>query len=72
MAETEESLNGNLATRPGPPVKSGTDHRTTVSLVVGVKPYRYMFEKITEKAEGNDVSTMEILTPEIATKHPFY
>ncbi|KAF9375802.1 DNA-directed DNA polymerase alpha subunit pol12 [Podila verticillata] len=54
VAGIEESLNGNLATRSGPPVKSGTDQRNTVNLVVGVKPYRYMFEKITERAEALD------------------
>ncbi|KAG0099173.1 DNA-directed DNA polymerase alpha subunit pol12 [Podila epicladia] len=69
VAETEESLNGNLATRPGPPVKSGTDHRNTVNLVVGVKPYRYMFEKITEKAEALD-DRIDAFAAIFKKKHP--
>ncbi|KAG0338313.1 DNA-directed DNA polymerase alpha subunit pol12 [Podila humilis] len=54
MAETEESLNGHLVKRTAPPVKAGSDFRNSINLIVGVKPYRYMFEKITEKAEALD------------------
>ncbi|KAF9431268.1 DNA-directed DNA polymerase alpha subunit pol12 [Podila epigama] len=54
VSETEESLNGHLSLRSDPPIKAGSDFRTAVNLIVGVKPYRYMFEKITEKAETLD------------------
>ncbi|KAF8972848.1 DNA-directed DNA polymerase alpha subunit pol12 [Entomortierella lignicola] len=53
VSENEETLNGDLALRTEPLGKS-TDYRNAISLVAGVKPYRYMFEKITEKAEALD------------------
>ncbi|KAF9359045.1 DNA-directed DNA polymerase alpha subunit pol12 [Mortierella sp. AD094] len=53
ISETEETLNGNLALRTEPPHKS-EENRNDIKLVAGVKRYRYMFEKITEKAEALD------------------
>ncbi|KAG0003163.1 DNA-directed DNA polymerase alpha subunit pol12 [Entomortierella chlamydospora] len=53
ISEIDETLNSNLGLRTEPP-HSSTEHRNDISLVAGVKPYRYMFEKITEKAEALD------------------
>jgi hypothetical protein len=51
MSETEETLNSHLKLRTEPP-RAGSDYRSTINLVAAVKPYRYMFEKITDKGEG--------------------
>jgi DNA polymerase alpha subunit B len=51
MSETEETLNGHLKLRSEPP-RTVTEYRNVINLVVAVKPYRYMFEKITDKGEG--------------------
>ncbi|KAF9918036.1 DNA-directed DNA polymerase alpha subunit pol12 [Lobosporangium transversale] len=53
IAEIEETLNGHLELRQDLPNRSA-DYRNAVDLVVAVKPYRYMFEKIAEKAEALD------------------
>ncbi|KAF9172395.1 DNA-directed DNA polymerase alpha subunit pol12 [Mortierella sp. AD010] len=53
ISEIDETLNSNLGLRMEPP-HSNTEHRNDISLVASVKPYRYMFEKITEKAEALD------------------
>ncbi|GJJ78996.1 DNA polymerase alpha subunit B [Entomortierella parvispora] len=52
-SEAEETLNGNLTLRTEAP-KVAADYRNSVSLVVGVKPYRYMSERITEKGRALD------------------
>ncbi|KAG0321875.1 DNA-directed DNA polymerase alpha subunit pol12 [Linnemannia gamsii] len=53
MSETEETLNSHLKLRTEPP-RAGSDYRSTINLVAAVKPYRYMFEKITDKGEALD------------------
>lgn len=52
-SEAEETLNGQLALRTEPP-KASAEYRNAVSLVVGVKPYRYMSERITDKGKGKN------------------
>lgn len=51
MSETEETLNSHLKLRTEPP-RAGSEYKSTINLVTAVKPYRYMFEKITDKGEG--------------------
>ncbi|KAG0206680.1 DNA-directed DNA polymerase alpha subunit pol12 [Mortierella sp. GBA30] len=53
MSETEESLNSHLSLRSTPPSNT-SDYRNAVNLVVAVKPYRYMFEKISDMGEALD------------------
>ncbi|KAF9111920.1 DNA-directed DNA polymerase alpha subunit pol12, partial [Mortierella sp. AM989] len=53
ISENEETLNGHLELRTAPP-NSSKGYRNTIGLLAGVKPYRYMFEKITEKSEALD------------------
>ncbi|KAF9090803.1 DNA-directed DNA polymerase alpha subunit pol12 [Mortierella sp. AD031] len=53
MSETEETLNNHLKLRSEPP-RTGSEYRNAINLVVAVKPYRYMFEKITDKGEALD------------------
>ncbi|KAG0365309.1 DNA-directed DNA polymerase alpha subunit pol12 [Gamsiella multidivaricata] len=53
QSETEETLNGNLSLRQAAPNNS-PDYRNAINLVVSVKPYRYMFEKLAEKGEALD------------------
>ncbi|KAG0297133.1 DNA-directed DNA polymerase alpha subunit pol12 [Dissophora globulifera] len=53
VSEMEETLNSHLSLRQEAP-KSGSDYRNTINLVVAVKPYRYMFEKLSEKGEALD------------------
>ncbi|KAF9185297.1 DNA-directed DNA polymerase alpha subunit pol12, partial [Haplosporangium sp. Z 11] len=53
MSETEETLNGHLPLRAEPP-KESAEYRNTVNLIVAIKPFRYMFEKITDKGDALD------------------
>ncbi|KAF9189903.1 DNA-directed DNA polymerase alpha subunit pol12 [Haplosporangium sp. Z 767] len=53
MSETEETLNGHLPLRTEPP-KESAEYRNTVNLIVAIKPFRYMFEKITDKGDALD------------------
>jgi len=67
-SEVEETLNSQLALRAEAP-RASTEYRNAVSLVVGVKPYRYMSERITEKGKGKSshiqfviLSAIEVLS----------
>ncbi|KAF9903629.1 DNA-directed DNA polymerase alpha subunit pol12 [Linnemannia zychae] len=51
ISETEETLNSHLKLRSEPP-RTVAEYRNFINLIVAVKPYRYMFEKITDKAEA--------------------
>ncbi|KAF9132277.1 DNA-directed DNA polymerase alpha subunit pol12 [Mortierella sp. 14UC] len=53
MSETEETLNSHLKLRSEPP-RTVAEYRNIINLVVAVKPYRYMFEKITDRGEALD------------------
>ncbi|KAK3847764.1 MAG: DNA polymerase alpha/epsilon subunit B-domain-containing protein [Linnemannia gamsii] len=53
MSETEEILNSHLRLRSEAP-RTVSEYRNVINLVVAVKPYRYMFEKITDKGEALD------------------
>ncbi|KAF9275894.1 DNA-directed DNA polymerase alpha subunit pol12 [Mortierella alpina] len=53
ISETEETLNSHLMLRSDPP-NVGSDYRNVITSVVPVKPYRYMFEKISEKGDALD------------------
>ncbi|KAF9572957.1 DNA-directed DNA polymerase alpha subunit pol12 [Mortierella alpina] len=53
ISETEETLNSHLTLRSDPP-NIGSDYRNVITSVVPVKPYRYMFEKISEKGDALD------------------
>ncbi|KAG0374532.1 DNA-directed DNA polymerase alpha subunit pol12 [Mortierella sp. AD032] len=53
MSETEEILNSHLKLRSEAP-RTVSEYRNVINLVVAVKPYRYMFEKITDKGEALD------------------
>lgn len=51
MSETEETLHSHLKLRTEPP-RAGSDYKSAVTMITTIKPYRYMFEKITDKGEG--------------------
>ena len=51
MSETEETLHSHLKLRSEPP-RAGSEYKSTVTMITTIKPYRYMFEKITDKGEG--------------------
>ncbi|KAI1300662.1 DNA-directed DNA polymerase alpha subunit pol12 [Mortierella claussenii] len=55
VSETEETLNSHLALRQVP-LSSTSEYRNTIHVDDGnmVQPYRYMFEKITEKGDALD------------------
>ncbi|KAG0278605.1 DNA-directed DNA polymerase alpha subunit pol12 [Linnemannia exigua] len=53
MSETEEVLNKDLKLRSEAP-RTVSEYRNVINLVVAVKPYRYMFEKIKDKGEALD------------------
>ncbi|KAG0052842.1 DNA-directed DNA polymerase alpha subunit pol12 [Gryganskiella cystojenkinii] len=52
-SEVEETLNSHLSLRKEAP-NTSTEYRNAVSLVVGVKPYKYMSERITDKGKTLD------------------
>ncbi|KAF9417017.1 DNA-directed DNA polymerase alpha subunit pol12 [Entomortierella beljakovae] len=68
ISETEESLNSHLGLRTEP-LNSNGNYRNDIGLVVGVKPYRYMFEKILEKAEALD-DRIDIFAELYKKSHP--
>lgn len=53
MSETEEILHSHLKLRTEPP-RAGSEYKSTVTMITTIKPYRYMFEKITDKGEALD------------------
>ncbi|KAF9585087.1 DNA-directed DNA polymerase alpha subunit pol12 [Lunasporangiospora selenospora] len=54
--EIEETLNGHLPQRSHPSTagNGSSEYQHSINLVVPVKPYRYMFEKLSEKGEALD------------------
>ncbi|KAG0233664.1 DNA-directed DNA polymerase alpha subunit pol12 [Actinomortierella wolfii] len=61
-SEPEESLNGHLGLRTEAPLRSQRGYRCEISMVAQAKPYRYMFEKLPEKAEALDDKIDNMLT----------
>ncbi|KAF9142699.1 DNA-directed DNA polymerase alpha subunit pol12 [Mortierella sp. GBA39] len=53
MSETEETLHSHLKLRTEPP-RAGSEYKSTVTMITAIKPFRYMFDKITDRGEALD------------------
>ncbi|KAG0256175.1 DNA-directed DNA polymerase alpha subunit pol12 [Actinomortierella ambigua] len=77
-SEPDESLNGHLSLRTEAPFRMQPGYRCEISMVAQAKPYRYMFEKLPEKAEVLDDKIDNMAAaylkkhPEVAFSNPAY
>ncbi|KAF9977680.1 DNA-directed DNA polymerase alpha subunit pol12 [Actinomortierella ambigua] len=68
-SEPEESLNGHLSQRTEAPFRMQPGYKCEISMVAQAKPYRYMFEKLPEKAEVLD-DKIDNMAAAFIKKHP--